>query len=118
TAAAIPATLLYKGSPDTTVAMITVSPLSNYPQGTLEQGVRTALTNYTLLGRNSIPQFTNTINVGGNPGRRAYLRFNIPSHIVDSSTIVRATLILTQRPIPYGDLRDTMTIQGQVVLAG
>ena len=31
---------------------------------------------------------------------------------------MRATLILTQRPIPYGDLRDTMTIQAQVVLAG
>src|ERR1019366_9764354 len=42
----------------------------------------------------------------------------IPSHIVDSSTIVRASLMLTQRPIPYGDLRDTMTIQAQVVVAG
>jgi hypothetical protein len=118
TANALPATLLYKGSPDTSVAKISVSPISNFPQGTLEQGVRTSLTNYTLLAKNSIPQFTNTMNVGGNPGRRAYLRFNIPSHIVDSSTIVRATLILTQRPIPYGDLRDTMTIQAQVVLAG
>jgi hypothetical protein len=115
---AAPATLLYKGSPDTTVAQVSNSPISNYPAGTLEEGVRSSLTNYTLLARNSIPQYTNTMNVGGNPGRRAYLRFNIPSHIVDSSTIVRATLILTQRPIPFGDLRDTMTIQGEVVVAG
>jgi hypothetical protein len=112
------ATLSYKGSPDTTVARINVVPLSNFPGGTLEEGIRQDLTNYTIVAKNAIPQFTNTMNVGGNPGRRAYLRFNIPSHIVDSSTIVRASLILTQRPIPYGDLRDTMTIHAQVVLAG
>jgi hypothetical protein len=112
------AVLSFKGSPDTTVAKITVSPLSNFPAGTLEEGIRTGLTNYSVVARNAIPQFTNAISVGGNPGRRAYLRFDIPSHIVDSSTIVRATLILTQRPIPYGDLRDTMTIHAQVVLAG
>jgi hypothetical protein len=112
------ATLIYRGSPDTTVAKITVSPVSNFPTGTLEEGIRQGLTNYMIVAKNSIPQFTNTINVGGNPGRRPYLRFNIPSHIVDSSTIVRASLILTQRPEPYGDLRDTMTVQAQVVLAG
>ena len=112
------ATLLYRGSPDTTVAKLSVSPLSNYPTGTLEEGIRQDLTNYMIVAKNAIPQFNNTINVGGNPGRRPYLRFNIPSRIVDSSTIVRAALILTQRPQPYGDLRDTMTIQAQVVLAG
>jgi hypothetical protein len=110
--------LSYKGSQDTTVATITVNPVSNYPVGTLEQGVRAALTDYMIVAKNAIPQYTNTMNVGGNPGRRAYLRFNVPSHIIDSSTIVRATLTLTQRPLPYGDLRDTMTIQAQAVLAG
>jgi hypothetical protein len=112
------ATLSYRGSLDTTVAKISVTPISNYPAGTLEEGIRQGLTNYMIVAKNAIPQFTNTMNVGGNPGRRPYLRFNIPSHIVDSSTIVRASLILTQRPIPYGDLRDTMTIQAEVVLAG
>jgi hypothetical protein len=112
------AVLSYKGSQDTTVATITVNPVSNYPVGTLEQGVRAALTDYMIVAKNAIPQYTNTMNVGGNPGRRAYLRFNVPSHIIDSSTIVRATLTLTQRPLPYGDLRDTMTIQAQAVLAG
>jgi hypothetical protein len=112
------AVLLYRGSPDTTITKIAVQPLSNFPTGTLEEGIRGGLTNYMIVAKNAIPQFTNTMNIGGNPGRRAYLRFNIPSHIVDSSTIVRATLILTQRPLPYGDLRDTMTIQAQVVLAG
>ena len=112
------ATLTYRGSPDTTVAKISVTPLSSFPAGTLEEGIRQDLTNYMIVAKNAIPQFTNTINVGGNPARRPYLRFNIPSRIVDSSTIVRATLILTQRPQPYGDLRDTMTVHAQVVLAG
>jgi hypothetical protein len=111
------AVLTYRGSLDSTVAPLTNSPLSNYPVGTLEEGIREGLTNYSIVAKNALPQFSNTMQVGGNPGRRAYLRFNIPSHIVDSSTIVRATLVLTQRPIPYGDLRDTMTIQAQVVLA-
>ncbi len=118
TVGSAPAVLLYRGSPDTTVTKIAVQPLSNYPVGTLEEGIRTGLTNYMIVAKNAIPQFTNTMNVGGNPGRRAYLRFNVPSHIIDSSTIVRASLILTQRPLAYGDLRDTMTIQAQVVLAG
>src|SRR6185437_13436630 len=118
TVGSAPAVLTYRAAPDSTVAKATVSPLSNYPTGTQEEGVRSGLTNYSIVAKNAIPQFTNTMNVGGNPGRRAYLRFNIPSHIVDSSTIVRATLTLTQRPIPYGSLRDTMTIHAQVVLAG
>jgi hypothetical protein len=113
-----PAVLSYRGTPDTTVAVITVNPTSSTPTGSNEEGIRTGLTDYTVIAKNAIPQFTNTFNVGGNPGRRAYLRFNIPSHIVDSSTIIRATLTLTQRPIPYGDQRDTMTIQPLVVLAG
>ncbi|MFI5244564.1 MAG: hypothetical protein ACHQQR_05010 [Gemmatimonadales bacterium] len=112
------AVLSYRGSLDTTVARINVSPLSNFPVGTLEEGIRSGLTNYSVVAKNALPQLATTLHVGGNPGHRAYLRFNLPSHIVDSSTIVRASLILTQRPIPYGDLRDTMTIQAQVVLAG
>lgn len=112
-----PATLSYRGSPDTTVAKIVVQPLSSFPGGTFEEGIRAGLTNYMIVAKNAIPQFTNTMNVGGNPGRRPYLRFNIPSHIVDSSTILRASLVLTQRPLPYGDLRDTMTVHAQVVLA-
>lgn len=118
TVGSAPAVLTYRAAPDSTVAKATVSPLSNYPTGTQEEGIRGGLTNYSIVAKNAIPQFTNTMNVGGNPGRRAYLRFNLPSHIVDSSTIVRATLILTQRPIPYGSLRDTMTVHAQVVLAG
>jgi hypothetical protein len=36
--------------------------------------------------------------IGGVPGRRAYLRFDLPRGIVDSTSVVRATLLLTQYP--------------------
>lgn len=58
-----------------------------------------------------------SVGVGGLPGRRGYLRFNIPSRILDSSTVVRATLLLTQRPnraVP--DQRDSVTVYAQAVL--
>ena len=42
---------------------------------------------------------SNTISVGGFPGRRTYMRFDLPSRIVDSSTVLRATLTLTQFPL-------------------
>ena len=112
-----PAQLRYKGSNDPTISIFVINPSSGTPNTGTEQGIRTALADYTILAKNAIPQFGNTMNVGGNPGRRAYLRFNIPSHILDSSTIIRASLYLTQRPIPYGDKRDTMTIHAHVVLA-
>lgn len=38
------------------------------------------------------------LTVGGVPGRRSYLRFELPSGIVDSTSVVRATLELTQYP--------------------
>jgi hypothetical protein len=56
--------------------------------------------------------------VGGLPGVRSYLRFNIPSRIVDSSLVIRATLLLTQLPSASPDAKDTMSIQPFLVLAG
>jgi len=47
-----------------------------------------------------------------------YIRFNIPANIVDSTTIVRATLLLNQIPNPLLDPTDTVFILPQLVLAG
>ena len=41
----------------------------------------------------------------------------IPSFILDSSTVVRATLLLTQRPNPAFGLPDTMGVTVNLVLA-
>jgi len=58
------------------------------------------------------------LTVGGVPGRRVYLRFNIPSHIVDSSTVLRAALILTENPNHEIDEEKVLTIYPQLVVAG
>jgi hypothetical protein len=52
--------------------------------------------------------------VGGIPGRRSYLRFRIPRGIQDSSTIVRAQLLLTQRRSPSVDATRGITLVGYV----
>ena len=56
--------------------------------------------------------------VGGLPGHRVYIRFALPADIVDSSTIVRATLELNQIPNPLSpDAHDTSAVWPQAVLA-
>ena len=54
----------------------------------------------------------------GLPARRVYIKFNIPSSIIDSSTVVRATLLLNQLPATGLDPTDTVKLLPQVVLAG
>jgi hypothetical protein len=46
------------------------------------------------------------------------VRFNIPSKYIDSSTVVRATLLLNQIANPVLDPGDTVRLVPQVVLAG
>jgi hypothetical protein len=55
--------------------------------------------------------------VGGLPARRSYLRFNIPTFIVDTAEIIRASLLLTQRPDRFVDPKDTVRIIAHVALA-
>jgi len=44
------------------------------------------------------------------PSYRTYLRFNVPLRITDSSTIVRADLVLTQQRSRYGNANDTVAV--------
>ena len=56
--------------------------------------------------------------IGGVPGRRGYLRFDLPRGIVDSTSVVRATLLLTQYPnrlAAHGP--DTLSLYPQPVVA-
>jgi hypothetical protein len=114
-----PARLLYKPTTtDTSVHILTVGPTSATPAGSEDPEIRQDLTDFSLVAKYGLPQYPNTMAVGGMPGRRAYLRFNVPSYITDSNTVVRATLRLTQRPLPFGDATDTMVVHAHVVLAG
>jgi hypothetical protein len=52
------------------------------------------------------------------PGRRVLIRFNIPSRILDSSNVLRATLELTQVPVESVDDTTRLTLYPLVVTAG
>jgi hypothetical protein len=104
---------------DTSVAINSVGPLNRAPSEAL---VQSDLADYmvVLKGPPPPPSSPQTLlRVGGLPGRRAYLRFDIPSRIIDSSNVIRATLLMTQSPnrqAPHP--ADTIALEASVVSAG
>jgi hypothetical protein len=52
----------------------------------------------------------NTLRVGGLPSHRVLLKFDIPTHIVDSSVVVRASLMLTQKPSTMPDAATAVSV--------
>ena len=97
------AQLSFRPSPDTvsTVPLIRNEPFSRVP---FEPFLKADMADYLVVIRGSPAPPAGVFRVGGLPARRAYLRFNIPAAILDSTDIVRATLFLTQRPSPASPL--------------
>lgn len=89
------AELRFKPAADTAV---TVALLSQTPTDSTLATFRAGLEDYVITAKGPAPPPPNTISVGGFPARRTYLRFELPSHIVDSSNVIRASLTLTQFP--------------------
>ncbi|MDQ2767971.1 MAG: hypothetical protein M3Y30_12545 [Gemmatimonadota bacterium] len=76
------------------------------------------LANYQLVLKGSPPPPPGVVPVGGVPSSRLYLRFNLPSVLIDSSTtIVRATLLLHQRGDPTFARLDSVSLTPRVVIA-
>lgn len=82
--------------PDTNATPIDVAPESRTPDQ--PEFLKLALADYNIIVRGAPAPPTQLLEVGGLPGRRTYIRFNLPSAFTDSSQIIRATLLLTQRP--------------------
>lgn len=103
-------------SPDSVVRARTVLPAS----GTPTTGSAAAYRHQQVVFRGTAPLGgPTTLDVGGLPAQRALLRFEIPRRFVDSSTIVRATLDLVQRPrrdVPGA--RDSVNVRARLVTAG
>ncbi|MDQ6690780.1 MAG: hypothetical protein M3Z18_09755 [Gemmatimonadota bacterium] len=108
--------LRFRATPDTTTKPLTVLPFSRTPAG--QSIVSVHLSDYTVVAKAPPPGAPSDLAVGGLPARRAYVRFDIPSSIVDSSTVVRATLLLNQVPNSAIDPTDTVRILPGFVLAG
>jgi hypothetical protein len=103
-------------SPDTAVAPIVMSPYSTTPAGNLS--IAQSLGDFTIVVKGTPAPPAGILTVGGLPGTRAYLRFNIPPSISDSSLVLAATLVLTQQASGSPDPTDSMAIQPVLVLAG
>ena len=108
--------LYFRVTPDTTTHPLAVSPLSTTPSS--DKIAASHLTDYTVIAKGPPPAPPGVLAVGGWPARRVYVRFDIPANIVDSTTIVRATLLLNQIPNPLLDPTDTVFILPQLILAG
>ena len=108
--------LFFRATPDTTTVPQTVAPFTKTPVG---QSILAAnLTDYTVIAKAPPGAPPSVLSVGGLPARRVYIRFNIPDSIIDSATVVRATLLLNQLPNTAIDPTDTVLLLPEVVLAG
>lgn len=108
--------LSFRATPDTATKRLTVTPSSKTPAG--DRIVAGNLADYIVVVKGPPPAPPSVLVVGGLPAHRVYIRFDIPSTIIDSSTVVRATLLLNQLPNAALDPTDTVKLLPQVVLAG
>jgi hypothetical protein len=108
--------LFFRATPDTTTKPLSVTPFSKTPVG--QSILALNLQDYTLIAKAPPPAPPSVLSVGGLPAHRVYIRFDIPSSIIDSSTVVRATLLLNQLPNSGVDATDTVQLLPEVVLAG
>jgi hypothetical protein len=111
----VPPIIRYDPHPDTAIKALTVGPLSTTPAD--QPIIASDLTDRMLVLKRLQPPESASLRVGGLVGHRAFLRFQIPLNILDSSTVLRATLLITQRRNPVADPRDSVTIFPQLVLA-
>ena len=109
------ALLRFDPSPSTATTVLTFAPLSTTP---VENAlVAYDLNDYSVVAIPLDDPPSGAFAVGGWPARRAVMRFRLPAAIVDSATVVRATLTLTQVPAPSPDIDTPMSISANPVNA-
>ena len=112
----LPTRLRFRVAADTVIPPYTITPFSKTP--TDDPVARENLGDYTIFALRPPEGSPVDLEVGGIPSRRSLFRFDIPSSIIDSSTIIRATLLLNQIPNPLLDPTDTVFVLPQLSLAG
>lgn len=108
--------LSFRVSPDTTVRPLTFTPFSRTPANSTDSQL--ALADFRLLVRTPPGGPQTALLTGGLPSKRVYMRFLIPKSILDSSSVVRATLLLTQMPNRGFGPRDTVLVTAQLGIGG
>jgi predicted small lipoprotein YifL len=110
-----PVTLRIRASTHTGAAPVVVPPNSSTPPG--QTFVSGPLEDFTIVLKGQTTTAPAIVSVGGVPSRRTYIRFNVPSRIVDSTTIVRASLLMTQAPNRQVDPRDSLFVNVHAILS-
>lgn len=101
---------------DTSVAIADLTPYSKTPADAL---LADAMRDYLAILIAPPEPAGDVIRVGGIRGRRGYMLFDIPPRLLDSTNIIRATLMLTQRPSPEAPRpNDTVSVEQFAVSAG
>ena len=102
--------LYFRASPDTqNVAALQMGPLSLTPDN---DAIAADLADFQIVAVGPAEPQPNVLRIGGSPGRRVYMEFDIPSAVLDSSSIIRATLLMTQRPATDAPAKDdSMAVQ-------
>jgi len=92
-----------------------ISPASS---STSDSGGVPRLDRYLVVLRGTPPPPPQILAVGGLPAQRVYIRLSIPRNLIDSVTVVRAALVLTQAPV-RGRTDDTVRtpVQANVSIA-
>jgi hypothetical protein len=108
-------TITMRDNPDTVLSVRTVYPRSKTP--TDVPSVAVNLADFMLVVTGTPPAPAGFLAVGGIPAKRSYLRFDIPSRLVDSSIVIRATLLLTQQGSAAPDGTDSMLVRPNIVFA-
>ena len=88
-----PPVFSYEADTDT----VTVTPFTSEPRSTTpvnDSALAQRLLNYPLIVAGTSPPVGQHLDIGGMPARRTFVRFVLPTRIIDSSTVVRATLTL------------------------
>ena len=104
--------LVFDPSADTLTRVGSYRPVSLTPVD--DEALARDLADFTLIATGSNDRVSgttpNVLRVGGLPSSRGYLRFELPASIVDSGTVVRATLTLTQIPSIRFDSAERVTL--------
>jgi hypothetical protein len=111
------AVLRYDPAPsDTGIKAVTITLRSDTPVTQLQLAFD--LFDYVVFAKVPPLPPAGILAIGGLPSRRSFLRFEVPARLLDSATVLRATLFLTQAPNRGLDPTDSVLVLPQLVLAG
>ena len=106
----------FKPSTDSGQARISLIPSSLTP--VTPPGLNSNFVDYLIVADAPDIRAPGRFAVGGLPGKRSYLRFDLPRWLTDSVFVLRARLELTQDPIYGFEEGDTVVVRAHMALGG